>query len=271
MGTVGIVAGGGQFPRLVAEELRKRALKVVIIGLRGQTDQRLLECADVYEEIGLAQLGKLLRLLKRHRVDEVIFAGKVKKPSSLWQARPDLSALKLWHKLRSRNDDQLLRAVASELENQGFKVVSPTRYLDSILTPQGVLTKRAPTQDEWEDIRFGWEIAKAVGNLDIGQCVVVKERIVVAVEAMEGTDATILRAGTLAKDTVVIKICKPIQDRRFDLPSVGKGTIASMIKAQAKVLCIEAKQSLFFDQKEAIKQADQVGIAIVGVCDPLEG
>ncbi len=270
MAVVAIVAGGGQFPVLVAQGAKKKGAQVVVIGLAGQVDRDLASHATVYEEIKLGQLGKLLKLCKELGVEEVVFAGKVRKPASLWDIRPDLQALKLWQRLRSRNDDQLLRAVAEEIEAQGFKVVSPTHYLDDLLTPEGVLTQRAPTKEEEEDIRFGWEMAKAIGRLDIGQCVVVKDRMVVAVEAMEGTDATILRAGDLAKGVVVVKVCKPQQDTRFDLPAAGLQTILSLKQAQGRVLVLEAGRSLFFDREQALALADQAGICVVGLREATE-
>ncbi len=270
MAVVGIVAGGGQFPALVAQGVKRKGGQAVIIGLAGQVNQELASQATVYQEIKLGQLGKLLKLLKKFGVEEVVFAGKVRKPSSLWHVRPDLQALKLWQRLRNRNDDQLLRAVAAALEAQGFKVVSPTKYLDDLLTPEGVLTKRSPTKEEREDIRFGWQMAKAIGKLDIGQCVVVKDRMVVAVEAMEGTDATILRAGQLARDVVVVKVCKPQQDTRFDLPAAGIQTILTLQKAGARVLALEAGRSLFFDREESLALANEAGITVIGLREPLE-
>ncbi len=264
---IGIVAGGGQFPFLIAKKAKEFGYKVVAVGLSGQTDSLLAKEVDIYHEIRVGQLGKLIKILKKERAFEVTFAGKINKPKALWDARPDLKAVKLWRSLVSRNDDHILRAVARELETNGLKVVSPTKYLEFLLTPKGVLTKRKPSREQWEDIIFGWGIAKAVGELDIGQCVVVKDRAVVAVEAMEGTDATICRAGELIKGAVVIKVCKPKQDIRFDLPSVGIKTIESMIKAGAKVLAIEAGKSLFFDREKAIQLADKAGIVVIGITE----
>ncbi len=265
--TVAIVAGGGQFPSLLVQRAKELGHRVVAVGFSGQTDLSLKKEADTYHEIHLGQLGRLIKLLKKERVKEVIFAGKIVKPKALWQIRPDLRALKLWRNLRNRHDDHLLRAVAKELENEGLKIVSPTEYLSHLLTPAGILTKKAPTKEQYEDIIFGWAMAKAIGELDIGQCVVVKERTVVAVEAMEGTDATIRRAGELAKDTVVVKVCKPHQDQRLDLPSVGLKTIENMILAQAKVLALEAKKSLFFDREKALSLADESGLVVIGIDD----
>jgi DUF1009 family protein len=262
---VGIVAGGGQFPLLLARSVKQKGHRVAAVGLSGQTSEALASQVDFYREIHVGQLGKLIKLLKGAGVEEVVFAGRVKKPRSVLEARPDLRALKVWRRLRSRNDDHILRAVAEELEAEGLRVVSATEYLDFLLTPEGVLTRRRPTKEEYQDIVFGWSMAKAIGELDIGQCVVVKERVVIAVEAMEGTDATILRAGSLVKEAVVVKVCKPRQDTRFDLPSVGKGTIKTMLEAGARVLALEAGKSLFFDREEALALADEAGLTIVGL------
>ncbi len=264
---IGIVAGGGQFPMLLARKAREMGHKVVVVGLSGHTNHLLAKEVDIYHEIRIGQLAKLIKILREEGAFEVTFAGRIHKPKALWEACPDLKALKLWRSLVNRNDDHILRAVAKELETNGLRVVSPTKYLDFLLTPSGVLTKKAPTKEQWEDIIFGWGIAKAVGELDIGQCVVVKDRAVIAVEAMEGTDATIQRAGKLIKGAVVVKVCKPGQDIRFDLPSVGLETIESMIKAGAKVLAIEAEKSLFFDRERALHLADQADMVVIGIKD----
>ena len=155
--------------------------------------------------------------------------------------------------------------MAEEIEKLGIKVISPTKFMPEILTPVGVLTKKKPSPAQWEDIIYGFGIAKALGELDIGQCVIVKDRMVVAVEAIEGTDATIERAGKLVEDTVVVKVFKPQQDPRFDLPSAGLQTILTMKKARAKVLALEARRSLFFEREKALSLANKLGIVVVGV------
>jgi UDP-2,3-diacylglucosamine hydrolase len=168
-----------------------------------------------------------------------------------------------------RKDDSLLRAIASELEDEGIRIRESTFGLDGLLVEEGTLTRRSPTKREWRDIEFAWEMAGAVGRLDIGQCVVVKDRVVVAVEAVEGTDEAVRRGGKLARSgAVVVKRFKPQQDRRFDLPAIGPGTIRAMVDCGAAVLAIEAGRAVFLDRKEAITEADEAGIAIVGVARP---
>ena len=263
---VGIVAGGGQFPLLCARAVREAGGRVVAACHRGETDPRLESEAHVSRWFHLGQLGRLLGFFRKEGVEEVIFAGTIAKRRIFFDVRPDLRALALWRRLGSRLDDNLLKAVASELEGEGFQVVSATRYLHDLVTPRGVLSRRAPSREEWEDIRFGWRIAKEIGRLDIGQCVVVKERTVLAVEAMEGTDATIRRGGELARGgAVVVKVCKPHQDLRFDLPSLGVATIETMAQAGAAVLAVEAGRSLFFDRGEALELARRRGVAVVGL------
>ncbi len=264
-GMIGLIAGGGKYPLLFAQAVKRRGLPLAVFALKGEVRPPLSPLADVYHELPVARFGKLLSLLKKEGVRELAFAGHIRKSLALKNARPDLKTLLLWRKLRTRNDDEILRAVAEEIEKRGISVISPTKFLPELLTPEGVLTKRSPSRRQWQDIVYGFSVAKALGELDIGQCVVVKDRMVVAVEALEGTDATILRAGTLLKGTVVVKVFKPRQDPRFDLPSAGLETIVSLKQAGASVLALEAGRSLFFDREKALSLADEAGIVVVGV------
>ncbi len=262
---VALIAGGGQYPLLFAKAVKKAGKPLLVITFKGQGNTDLVKLADEYYEIPITQFGKLLEILKKSNTEEVALAGHIRKNKAILTARPDRKTFSLWRKLKTRNDDEILRAVAREIEEIGVKVISPTKYLPELLTPEGVLTRKKPTSAQIEDVIYGFAMAKAIGELDIGQCVVVKDRMVVAVEALEGTDATIKRAGTLMKDTVVVKVFKPSQDPRFDLPSVGLKTIESMIEAKARVLALEAGRSLFFDREKALSLADKVGIVVVGV------
>ncbi len=263
---MGIVAGGGQFPLLCARAVTDMGGRAVAACHRNETDPRLEEAVDAARWFHLGQLGKIIGFFKKEGVEEVIFAGTITKKRIFFDVRPDLRTLSLWRCLGSRLDDNILKAVASELEREGFQVVSATNYLSDLVTPSGVMTRRRPSREQWADIRFGWRVAKEIGRLDIGQCVVVKERTVLAVEAMGGTDATIRRGAALAHgDAVVIKICKPNQDTRFDLPSLGTTTVETMMEAGAGVLAAEAGRSLFFDRSSAIELADRHGLVIVGV------
>jgi len=240
-------------------------LPLVVFALKGEELPNLRPFADRYHEIPIARFGKLLKLIRKEGVKEIAFAGHIRKSKAIRFARPDLKAILLWQKLQTRNDDEILRAVAREIEKTGARVISPTKYLPHLLTPAGILTTRKPSPSQWEDIVYGFSVAKALGELDIGQCVVVKDKMVVAVEALEGTDATIDRAGKLARDTVVVKVFKPHQDPRFDLPSAGLQTILSMKNAGAKVLALEAGRSLFFEREKALSLAQEAGIVVVGV------
>ncbi len=262
---VALIAGRGLYPYLFARAVKEKGHRLVIFAFCGQSESSLVSLADTFYELRLGQLGRLLKLLKKERVQKVAFAGAIDKPRALWEARPDLKALSLWRKLKTRHDDEILRAVAREIEALGIEIISPTSYLPELLTPKGVLTRRRPNARQWNDIEFGFVMAKAVGELDVGQCVVVKDRMVVAVEAMEGTDATIRRAGELVRGAVVVKVMKPNQDFRFDLPSAGPGTIETMLKAQAEVLVLEAGKSLFFEKERALALADEAGMVVVGL------
>jgi DUF1009 family protein len=191
-------------------------------------------------------------------------AGAITKPKMFAGVKPDLKGLAVIGKLLILHDDDILRAVARELEKEGINVISSTDYLPELLAPFGYFTKRKPNKEEMDDIKFGWMIAKDLGRLDIGHCVVVKRKTVLAVEAIEGTDKTILRGGALATEGgVVVKVCKPKQDLRFDLPAVGTNTVNVMSKVNASVLAIEAGKTLIFDRKEMIQEADRNNIAIV--------
>lgn len=261
---IGLIAGEGEFPLILAKELKEKGYKVVAICFSQEQKERLNPWVEKVEAISIGQFGKLINIFKREKVTQLVFLGKVDKSKALKIGIPDFKALMLWKKLRNREDNSILKAAVDELEKEGFRVRGPAEFLQKFLTPEGILTKRHPTEDEWEDIKYGFNIAKKIGALDIGQCVVVKNKMTVAVEAMEGTDATILRAGNLRKDTIVVKVAKPIQDMRLDLPVVGLNTIENLIKAQAKVLVLEAYKTFFLQKEESIKLAEKYNISIVG-------
>ncbi|NDY42787.1 LpxI family protein [Dissulfurirhabdus thermomarina] len=265
-GPLGLVAGGGQFPLLCARAARARGREVVAVAHRGETDPALADEVSRIEWVHLGQLGRLLRFLREAGAREVQFAGTITKKRIFRDVRPDLRALNLWNRIDRRLDDGILRAVADELAAEGIEVVPSTLYLEDLLAPAGVLTRRRPTREQWDDIRFGWNIAKEIGRLDIGQCLVVKDRAVLAVEAIEGTDETIRRGGRLAHGgAVVVKILKPGQDTRFDLPALGLRTVETMAEVKAAVLALEAGRALFFDRRAVVQRADRLGIVIVGL------
>lgn len=263
---IGIVAGGGQFPLLFAEAARKAGREVVVVAHEGETDPALTDLADRTYWIKLGQLGKLIKHFKEEGIEETVLLGTITKTKIFKDVWPDLRAMGLWNKIDTRQDDAILRAVADELEKDGIRVVESTIYLKELLFPKGVLTRKKPSSDQLDDIRFGWQIARATGNLDIGQCVVVRNRSVLAVEAIEGTDAAIKRGGILGKEkTVVVKLRKPNQDLRFDLPAVGPGTVKGMAAVKAAVLAVEAGQAVLFDREDLIMEADNAGIIVLGI------
>ncbi|MFN2268917.1 MAG: LpxI family protein [Desulfonatronovibrio sp.] len=265
--TLGLVAGGGQFPFLVAGEARNLGYDVVAVAFNKDTDIEIDQHVSRTEWIKLGQLGKLIKFFKENNVDQVVFAGPINKPGA-FDIRPDIRALKLLFSLRSRNDNSLLTTVAGELESEGLEVVSALKFVPGLVSPAGRISKRQPSETEKNDILFGWPLLKKIGAMDIGQCLMVKERVVVAVEAIEGTDQTILRAGNLIKkDFTVIKTFKPGQDDRIDLPAMGLKTIETMVQAKASCLAYEAGKSLFFDLNEAIELARKNKISIIGI-DP---
>ena len=263
----GIIAGGGRFPILCARAAKSAGMKVVCIAHKGETSRAIQEFCHETHWIHLGQLGRLIKHLGEAGCKRALFAGTITKKRMFYDVRPDLRALVLWKKMGSRQDDSILRAIADELEKEGIEVVPSTYFLEDLYTPKGVLTRRSPSKEEKKDIEFGYMMQKQIGALDIGQTLVVGSRTVLAVEAMEGTDKTILRGGGLAhgKGCVVVKVAKPHQDMRFDVPSAGLGTIETMVEAGATCLALEAGKTLFFDKDEAISLADQHGITIVGV------
>ncbi len=263
---IGIVSGGRKFPILCAKKALERGHKVYAICHKGETLKELEDYCHQVKWIHLGQLGKIISFFKKNDVSTVIFAGTIKKTRLFVDIRPDLRAINLWRKMKGHLDDSILRNVARELESEGIEVVSPTLLLEELLFPAGILTKKKPNNHEMEDVKFGYEIAKKIGSLDIGQCIVVKDKVVLAVEAIEGTDETIKRGGALARSgAIVVKICKPGQDTRFDLPAIGKDTIKTMSEVKASVLAVEAGKALFFDKEDAIKLADKKGIVILGI------
>ncbi len=222
--------------------------------------------------VKLGQLGKIIKYFKKQGVQETVFAGTITKTRMFKDVLPDIKGLTLWNKIDRRLDDAILRAVAETLEEEGVKVIESTCYLEHLFFPKGVLSREKPTETHLEDIRFGWKIAKEIGRLDIGQCIVVRDRTVLAVEAIEGTDAAIRRGGTLAgSDAVVVKLKKPNQDFRFDLPATGEQTIQTLQQVKGAVLAVEAGQSLLFDPKAMIKAADKAGIVVVGLAENSQG
>ena len=261
---IGLIAGNGNFPLLIARAAQAEGKKIVAVAHRGETRPELEPLVEKITWIHLGEFGKLVRVFKQEGVTEAILAGGIDKKKMFSKVHPDLKGIKLLAKLAHRRDDFILRSVASELEKEGVRIRPSTSFIPSLLAPPGILSRRQPSVEEEKDIRFGWSLAKELGKLDIGQCLVVRNGAVLAVEAIEGTDETIRRGGRLGREkTVVIKVSKPDQDLRFDLPAVGEQTIQTMHEVKAVVLVIEAQKTILFDQEATVSLADRYRIAIV--------
>ncbi len=262
---VGLIAGNGRLPTVLAAAVKEEGYPVIAIGHRGATEENLGELVHTLHWIHVGELEKMIELLKGEGVKRVLFAGGIPKTLFFSGVKPDARAIRVLSRLPDRKDDAILRAVAEELEGEGIRVVSPLSFLKRAVAPPGCWTKRKPTDREERDMAFGWGIAKKVGRLDIGQCIVVKEQMVLAVEAVEGTDETIRRGGKLGRgDVMVIKVFKPRQDPRLDLPVIGPLTIKTLEEAGASSLVVEAGKTIVVDREEVIRQADQDQICLIG-------
>ena len=265
--TLGVITGNGILPEFVLREAKRAGYRVVLCAVQGETDPTVSSLADETEWIRLGQLGRLIKFFKAKGVQEAIMAGKITKTNLFrGDVRPDLEMIKALAKVKDHSDDSLLRSVVDHLGNQGIQILDTASLLSEEALPRkGVLTTRKPSKKEIEDIEFGWRLAKEMGRLDVGQTVVVKNKAVLAVEAIEGTDETILRGGSLgAGGVIVVKVAKPKQDMRFDVPTVGLGTLAAMIKAKACVLAFEAGKTIILEHRRFIEKANQHKITVLG-------
>jgi len=280
---LGLIAGNGRFPFLLLDAARAQGIPVVVAAIKEETDAEMdvRAAADVGIRVYWLSLGELSRLIEtfhKESVTRAVMAGQVKHKQIFSSIRPDWRLAKLLLNLRTRNTDMLLGAVAKVLSDEGIELISSTAYLEPLLARPGVLTSRPPTAEEEQDLEYGRRVAAALAGYDIGQTVVVAGQACVAVEAMEGTDATIERAGallrtleaegdasTLARRLSVVKVAKPAQDMRFDVPVIGAGTIEVMRMAGATCLAIEAGRTLIFDLEQVRRLAGAAGIAIVAV------
>lgn len=263
---LGLIAGNGKFPFLVIEGAHRAGAQVAVAAIREETDPEIERFADSLTWVGIGQLGKMLRFFKDEGVKQAIMAGQVKHVQIFSSAIPDVRMLKMLLRLPRRNTDALIGAVASELGSEGIELIDSTHFLKDQLPQPGILTKRTPDARERSDIEYGLEVAREIARLDLGQTIVVRDRACVAIEAMEGTDAVIRRAGALVRGRLtVVKIAKPDQDMRFDVPVVGLPTIETMSKCGATCLCLTAGKTLMFDRDEMIKLANRKKIVIVAV------
>ncbi len=274
---IGLLAGSGRFPIVFAEKARSLGIPVVCVGIRHEASPELQRLVDRFYWAGLARMGRMIRCFKREGVRQAVMAGKVTKavmhtPWRLVSLLPDLRSLWAWYCVprRDNRDDTLLLWVVDTFAADGIRFASALDLCPELLVPAGPLTRRKPTPQEEKDIAFGWELAREMGRLDVGQSVAVKEQAVLAVEAIEGTDRCIARAGDLCRrgGFVVVKVAKPQQDRRFDVPTVGCDTVETMHKAGGRVLAIEAERTIVLDQAATVALADRYGISIVVVKEP---
>jgi len=276
---LGLIAGNGRFPFLLLDAARAHGLTVVVAAIKEETESEIDVRAATDPKIhvhwlSLGELSKLIETFQREGVSRAVMAGQVKHKQIFSSIRPDWRLAKLLMSLRTRNTDMLLGAVAKVLSDEGIELISSTQYLEPLLAKAGVLTKRAPDEEERKDIEYGRSVARAIAGYDLGQTVVIAAQACVTVEAMEGTDATIERAGalfrtleagdtTLRRSLTVVKVAKPNQDMRFDVPVIGVKTIDVMRAAGATCLSIEAGRTLLFDPAAIAAAADQAGIAIM--------
>ena len=275
MQRIGIIAGAGRFPHMVLDGAKRAGCHVTVVGLRGFADASLADRADVFRWAGLAKLGRWIRVLRRSGSRRVILAGSVNKSSMYGRFRllrllPDLTSLRIWFfTIRDKRNDTVLSAVADEFQKNDIIMDECIAYSQQDMAPGGVLTAKQPSPAQLEDAKFGWRIAKEMGRLDIGQSVAVKEMDVIAVEAIEGTDGMIERAGILCKHGgwTLIKVAKPNQDMRFDVPTVGPGTIAKLKQHGARMLVIEAGKTVNIDREQMIADADRAGIIVLAQAD----
>lgn len=262
---IGLIAGNGKFPLLFARAARRRGLKVIAAAIRSDTSFFLTPFVDKIAWFRVGELNRLLTYFQDQGIQQVMMAGQVN-PERLFDKSVELDAESriLFQALKDRKADTIFSAVADQLKKRNLELINSTFLLESYLASRGTLTKRGPTLEELADMDFGKQIAKAMGQMDVGQTVVVKEKAIVAIEAMEGTDRCIFRGGRIARQgAVVVKMSKPEQDLRFDIPVIGPRTIKTMIKCKAKCLCIEAGKTLIIDRKSCERLANKAGIAIV--------
>jgi UDP-2,3-diacylglucosamine hydrolase len=267
---LGLIAGNGRFPFLVLDAARGAGHDVTVVAIKeeafpGLADAAARAPAVALHWVSLGQLGKCISVLKDAGVTQAVMAGQVKHTKLFADIVPDLTLAAVLLRLKARNTDALISGVADVLRDRGITLVDSTSFLQPFLARDGVLTRRAPSEEERSDLEFGYRIADSIAGLDIGQTIAVKSTAVVAIEAMEGTDAVIARAGHLAGAGVhIIKVAKPNQDMRFDVPVVGVPTIEAMTAVGADVLSVDAGKTLMIDGDAIIRAADEAGIAIVG-------
>jgi DUF1009 family protein len=272
---IGLLAGSGRFPILFAESARRQGLSVACVGVRYEASDELRTLCDAFEIVSVSKLGRMIRTFQRMDVEQVVMAGKVTKnvmytPFRLIQLMPDWRMIHMWYRtIHDKRDDSILLGIIAEFGRDGIGFGSALDYCPELLVKSGTLTRRRPSAAEMKDVAFGWKLAKEMGRLDVGQSVAIKEEAALAVEAIEGTDRCIERAGLLCRagGWTLVKVAKPQQDMRFDVPTIGVNTIENLRKAGARVLAIEANKTIVVDQAEVVALADRHGLAIIALED----
>ncbi len=261
----GLIAGNGRFPFLVAEGARKQGCALSVVAIKEETDPEIESVAGDVRWVGVGKLGKMIAYFREQGVSKAMMAGQVRHIQLFSGAIPDLRMVKMLWSLPERNTDALIGGVADAMQQEGIELIDSTFFVSDLLADEGVMTKRKPGKDEGRDIQYGLRIAREIAGLDLGQTVVVRGGACVAIEAMEGTDEVIRRAGQLVEGRLtVVKVAKPNQDMRFDVPVVGLATIRTMIEAGAGCLSLTAGKTLMFDREEVVNLADENRISIVG-------
>jgi len=261
---IGIIAGSGELPFLILKETQKLGYSCMVVGIQGQTDASLQDNVDEFQWFEVSAILGLISFFKRNNIKDVIFAGKIDHRIIFSQEKSKQPGLNLLDQLRDKGPTAIINAVIEFMAFQGISILDPTPFIASAFCLEGILTETKPSQREEEDIVFGWPIARKLADSDIGQTLIVKDKAIVALEGMEGTDETIKRGGLLAgKGTVGIKMSRSHQDTRIDLPAIGLNTIKSLVEAESGAFCFEAERVPFFQQEEAISMADENNIAMI--------
>ncbi|MDD5618341.1 MAG: UDP-2,3-diacylglucosamine diphosphatase LpxI [Candidatus Omnitrophica bacterium] len=264
---IGLISGSGKFPFMFAKAAKKKDFRIVSIAIKGNTDPRLKNFVDEMKWFGISEFSKIIDFLNEEKISSVIMAGQIK-PRTLFDKKilRDEGLRELIVSLEDRRADSVFGAISQKIIVSGIKLLDSTIFLEDYLPKKGVLTREEPDKEIWDDINFGFQMAKEIGRLDIGQTVVVKNKTVVAVEALEGTDATILRAGSIAsRGCVAVKVSKPNQDMRFDIPVVGLRTVENLARIKARCLAFESEKTLLIDKEKCIKKAERHHLIIAAV------
>ena len=269
---VGLIAGSGRFPLIFAQNARETGVRVIAVAHRGETAEEIERFAHEVTWVRVGQLGRIIRAFRKAEVRHAVMAGGIRKVRMFSSFRPDPRGLAFLARMKSRDDDHLLRGVAGELEREGIQVLESTLFLERIVPAEpGVLTRTEPSPDQWKDVGLGVPMVKTLGRMGIGQTLVLKQGVVLAVEAIEGTDAAIRRGGEMAGGpVVVVKMSKPQQDLRFDVPAIGPGTVEALSEAGGGVLAVEHRRSILLDKEAMLEAADHAGIAVVAVAPDTE-